>query len=152
MLVTICMRFHDGILNVFLNYRADMTISQNLLFSISKGHISKNTQSRATVLALCTSSHVALHLCKVSWKYLKRFFSYRVETILWQTDGRTADRRPGQKQYVSQPYRGRHNNTQVYCFVKWKLICFSFYLHRINKPQKQQIFQCFIIFVPSPGI
>ena len=34
--------------------------------SISKGHNSKNTQSRVTVLVLCTSSHLALHLCKVS--------------------------------------------------------------------------------------
>ena len=73
----------------FFSYRADRTISQNLLFSISKGHNSKNMQSRVTVLALCMSSHVALHLCKVSWKYLKRFLSYRADTILWQTDGRT---------------------------------------------------------------
>ena len=75
----------------FLSYRADTTISQNLLFSISKGHNSKNTQSRVTVLVLCTSSHVPLHLCKVSWKYLKWFLSYRGDTILWQTDGRTDD-------------------------------------------------------------
>ena len=47
-------------------YRADKTILQNLLFSISKGHNSKNTQSRVKVLALCMSSHVALHLYKVS--------------------------------------------------------------------------------------
>ena len=30
------------------------------------------------------ASHVALHLCKVSWKYLKRILSYRADTILWQ--------------------------------------------------------------------
>ena len=59
-----------------------MTISHNLLFSISKGHNSKNTQSRVTVLALCTLSHVALHLYKVSWKYLKGFLSYRADMIL----------------------------------------------------------------------
>ena len=92
----------------FLSYRADTTISQNLLFSISKGHNSKNTQSRVTVLALCTSSHVALHLCKVSWKQLKRFLSYRADT----------DRRPGQKQYVSQPYGGRHNYSKIVLFSK----------------------------------
>ena len=85
-MVNICMKFHEGILNSFLIYRADTTISQNLLFSISKGHNSKNTQSRVMVLALCTSSHVALHLCKVSWKYLKQFLSPRADTILWQTD------------------------------------------------------------------
>ena len=49
-----------------LSYRADMTISQNLLFSISKDHNPKNMQSRVTVLVLCTLSHFALHLCKVS--------------------------------------------------------------------------------------
>ena len=46
MLVNICMKFHEGILERFLSYRADTTISQNLLFSISKGHNSNNTQSR----------------------------------------------------------------------------------------------------------
>ena len=57
----VCMKFHEGILK---GYRADMTISQNLLFS--KGHNSKNMQSRVRVLVLCMLSHVALHLCKVS--------------------------------------------------------------------------------------
>ena len=66
MLINICMKLHEGILNGFLSNRADTTISQNLLFSISKGHNSKNMQSIVTVLAFCTSSHVALHLCKVS--------------------------------------------------------------------------------------
>ena len=73
-------------------------VSQNLLFSISKDHNSKNTQSSVMVLALCKSAHVALHLYKLSWKYLERFLSYRADTILWQTD-----RRPREKQYVSQP-------------------------------------------------
>ena len=58
MLVNIYMKFHEGTLTVFFSYRADTTISQNLLFSVSKGHNPKNTQSRVTVLALCTSSHV----------------------------------------------------------------------------------------------
>ena len=111
-----------------LSYRADTTISQKLLFSISKGHNSKNMQSRVTVLALCTSSHVALHLCKVSWKYLKRFWSYRADTILWQTDRQT-DRRPGQKQDVSQPYGGRHNKPQTLQQPHPRFCCGS-YSHR----------------------
>ena len=145
MLVNICMKFHEDTLNGFKvtertwfylrncylqsskghnsksikSYRADTTISQNLLFSISKGHNSKNTQSRVTVLALCMSSHVALHLCKVSWKYLKWFLSDRADTILWQTDGQT-DRQPGQKQYVSQPYRRRHKYIWAFCTGKQK--------------------------------
>ena len=95
----------------FLSYRADTTISQNLLFSISKGHNSKNMQSTVTALALCMSSHVALHLCKVSWKYLKQFLSYRADRILWQTDWWTY--RQG-KNNVSQPYGGgRHNQRTI---------------------------------------
>ena len=92
----------------FLSYRADTTVSQNLLFSISKGHNSKNKQSTVWVLALCTSSHVALHLCKVSWKYLKRFLSYRADTILWQTD-RQMDRQTddqGKNNMSPNPTRG----------------------------------------------
>ena len=98
MLVNICMKISWTVFE--LQSRHDK--NANLLFSISKGHNSKNKQSRVTVLALCTSFHVAFY--KVSWKYLKPFWSYRADTILWQTD-----RRPGQKQDVSQPYLGRHN-------------------------------------------
>ena len=110
MLVNICMKFHDGILNGFIVTERTRAYRKNLLFSISKGHNSKNTQSRVTNLALCTSSHFALHMCKVSWKYLKRFFSYRADTILWQTDGRT-DRRtndPGKNNMSPNPKGGRH--------------------------------------------
>ena len=52
------------------------------LWAFGSGEL--KTQSRVTVLALCTSSHIVLHLCKVSCKYLKRFLSYRADTILWQ--------------------------------------------------------------------
>ena len=96
------------VLECFLSYRADTTISQNLLFLISKGNNSKNTQSGVTALALCTSSHVALHLCKISWKYLKQFSSYRADTILWQRYFLWQTARA--KKYASQPYGGRHNN------------------------------------------
>ena len=87
-----------------------------LLFSISKDYNYENTQSKVTILALCTLSHVALHLCKVSWKYLKRFLSYRADTILWQryvlwqrffffwqTDGQ------GKNNMSPNPTGGRHN-------------------------------------------
>ena len=53
-------------------------------FQFQRAITRKKTQSRVTVLAFCKSSHVALHLCKVSWKYLKRFLSYRADTVLWQ--------------------------------------------------------------------
>ena len=99
----------------FLSYRADTTISQKLLFSISKGHNSKNTQPRVTALALCTSSHVALYLCKVSWKYLKRFLSYRADTILWQTDGWTDGQTARAKTKCLPTLRGRHNYRLTKC-------------------------------------
>ena len=72
-------------------------------------------QSRVTVLALCTSSHVALHLCKVSWKYLKRFLGYRADTILWQTGGRTDDQ--GKNNMSPNPTVGRHNDSWQKRFV-----------------------------------
>ena len=107
---------------VFELQSRDTTISQNLLFSFSKGHNSKNTQSRVAVLALCTSSHVALHLCKVSWKYLQRFLSYRADTILWQTDGRTDDQGKnnmspnptgGDIIHKQRKYEPRHDKTNI---------------------------------------
>ena len=86
MLGNICMKFHEGIMNGFGVTERTRPYRKILLFSISEGHNSKNMQSRVTVLTLCTSSHVALHLYKVSWKYLKRFSSYRLDTILWRMD------------------------------------------------------------------
>ena len=158
MLINICMKFHEDILNAFKVTERTWFCLRNCYLRSSKGHNSKSINTRVMVLAFCTSSnvvkylyegilksfwvtertrpyhkiyyfqfqraitpkicnpesrvlvlcktfHVALHLCKVSWKYLKWFLSYRADTILWQTDGWT-DRRPGQKQYVSQPYGG----------------------------------------------
>ena len=80
-------------------------MSQNLLFSISKGHNSKNTQSRVTVLALCTSSHVDLQLCKVSRKYLKTVFELQ-RGHNFVTDRRTDN--PGKNNMSPNPKRGRH--------------------------------------------
>ena len=31
----------------------------------------------------CTSSHDALHLCEISWKYLKRFSTYSAVKMAW---------------------------------------------------------------------
>ena len=108
MVLAFCMKVHEGILNVFLVTEQTQPISQNLLFSISKGHNSKNMQSRVTVLALCTLSQVALPLYKVSWKYLKRFWSYRADTILWQTDDQ------GKNKMSLNPTRGDKINITPY--------------------------------------
>ena len=78
-----------GYLERFLIYRADTTISQNLLISISKGHNSNNTQSRVMVLALCTSS-MLLYICVKFHKNISNGFGVTERTWFW-TDRRTDD-------------------------------------------------------------
>ena len=51
----------------------------------SKENNSKSINARVMVLALCTSANVDWYLYEVSWWQLKRFSSYRAETILWQS-------------------------------------------------------------------
>ena len=53
----------------------------------SKHNNSVSRQTRVTVHTFCTSSHGALHWCKVSWKYLKQFQSYGGDMKLWHADG-----------------------------------------------------------------
>ena len=61
----------------YQSYRADM-IS---ILKISKGNNSAKNLGGVNVVNLCTSSGHALYLCQVSWNYLKRYQSYRVDTI-----------------------------------------------------------------------
>ena len=61
----------------YQSYRAD-TIS---ILKISKGNTSAKNVGGVTVVNLCTSSGHALYLCQVSWNYLKRYQSYRADTI-----------------------------------------------------------------------
>ena len=77
----IYMKFHEGILNGFWVTKRTWPYRKIYYFQFQRA-ITQNIRNPVTVLALCTSSHVALHLCKVSWKYLKRFWSYRANTIL----------------------------------------------------------------------
>ena len=53
----------------------------------SKGNNSKSRQTRVMVHVFWTSSDGALHLCEVSWKYLKWYQSYRADTKLWSAYG-----------------------------------------------------------------
>ena len=65
----------------YQSYRADM-IS---ILKISKGNNSAKNLGGVNVVNLCTSSGHALYLCQVSWNYLKRYQSYRVDTIsIWK--------------------------------------------------------------------
>ena len=61
----------------YQSYRAD-TIS---ILKITKGNNSAKNVGGVNVVHLCTSSGHALYLCQVSWNYLKRYQSYRADTI-----------------------------------------------------------------------
>ena len=61
----------------YQSYRAD-TIS---ILKITKGNNSAKNVGGVTVLYLCTSSGHALYFYQVLWNYLKRYQSYRADTI-----------------------------------------------------------------------
>ena len=46
----------------------------------SRGNNSKSTEARIVILVRDTSSWPVLHICEVSWKYSKRYSSYRADT------------------------------------------------------------------------
>ena len=64
-------------LKQYQSYRAD-TIS---ILKITKGNNSTKNVGGVNVVNLCMSSGHALYLCQVSWNYLERYQSYRVDTI-----------------------------------------------------------------------
>ena len=61
----------------YQSYRVD-TIS---ILKITKGNNSAKNVGGVTVVNLCTSSGHALYFYQVLWNYLKRYQSYRVDTI-----------------------------------------------------------------------
>ena len=75
----------------FSTYRADMSTvhGRNGYVKCSKGNDSKSRQTRVMVHVFCTSSHSALHLCEVWWKYLwwYQLWSGHEWWRRWQTDG-----------------------------------------------------------------
>ena len=64
-------------LKLYQSYRAD-TIS---ILKISKGNNSTKNVGWVTVVNFCTSSGHALYFYQVLWQYLKRYQSYRADTI-----------------------------------------------------------------------
>ena len=101
---------------------ADTTISQNLLFSISKGHNSKNTQSRNPELRfLCSACCLMLlYICVKFHENISNVFGVTERTRFCD---RQTDRRPEQKQDVSQPYGGagggRHKYKRNFIFLRY---------------------------------
>ena len=49
----------------------------------SKGRNSKGRLTRVMVLMFCMSSHDALHLWGISWKYLQQLSTYRADMSTW---------------------------------------------------------------------
>ena len=72
----ICAKFHE-IIKRYQSYRAD-TIS---ILKITKGNNSAKNVGGVTVVYLCTSSGHALYFYQVLRNYLKRYQSYRADTI-----------------------------------------------------------------------
>ena len=52
-----------------------------LYWKLQRGIIPQKNVGGATVVNLCMSSGHALYLCQVSWNNIKRYLSYRVNTI-----------------------------------------------------------------------
>ena len=71
MVVYICTKFHENVLDGIKSYRVDMIF----IGKISKGHNSVKNVGRVTVLFLCTASDSGLYLYKVSRKYSGRYQS-----------------------------------------------------------------------------
>ena len=63
MVLNICVKFHENILNVF---EVTEYVVKIAIFQCSKGNNSKRMQSRVTAPALCTLSHPPIHLYEVS--------------------------------------------------------------------------------------
>ena len=72
--------FYQVLWNYFERYQS-YSADTIFILKISKGNNSAKNVDGVNVVNLCTSSGHALYLCQVSWNYLERYRSYRVDTI-----------------------------------------------------------------------
>ena len=72
--------FYQVLWNYFERYQS-YSADTIFILKISKGNNSTKNVRGVNVVNLCTSSGHALYLCQVSWNYLERYQSYRVDTI-----------------------------------------------------------------------
>ena len=72
--------FYQVLWNYFERYQS-YSADTIFILKISKGNNSAKNVGGINVVNLCTSSGHALYLCQVSWNYLERYQSYRVDTI-----------------------------------------------------------------------
>ena len=66
MLVSICMKFHEDILNGFKVTERTQFCLRNCYLQSSKGHNSKSINTRAMVLVFCTPSNVGKYMYEIS--------------------------------------------------------------------------------------
>ena len=66
MLVNICMKFHEDILNGFKVTEWTRFCLRNCYLQSSKGHNSRSINTRVMLLAFCMSSNVGIYLYEVS--------------------------------------------------------------------------------------
>ena len=66
MMVNICMKFHEDILNCFKVTERMRFRLRNCYLQSSKGHNSRSINTRVMVLAFCMSSNVGKYLYEVS--------------------------------------------------------------------------------------
>ena len=118
MLVYICMKFHEGILNVFCVTERTQPYRKIYYFQFQRAITQKICNPVISLSARCLMS---LYICVK--------FQENISNVFWVTEWtQFCDRDfiwPGQKQYVSQPY-GRHNDDL------WLMLTVTYFAARSN--------------------
>ena len=89
LVLNICMKFCEYILNSFKVYRADTNLSRNCYLKSSKGRNSKSINTKVMVLVLCMSPYIGQYLYEVSWRYFERFSRHDFVTDRQTTHAKT---------------------------------------------------------------
>ena len=115
MLVNICMKFHEGTFNGFWVTERTRPYRKIYYFQFQRA-ITPKIHNPELRLLRSARRLMLLYICVQFHENISNGFLVTERTRFCdrQTDGQT-DRRPGQKQYVSQPYEGRHNYRLTEC-------------------------------------
>ena len=105
MLVNICLKFHEGILNGFLVTKRTRPYRKIYYFQFLRAITPKIRNPELRFLRSARRL-MLLYICVKFHENISNGFGVTERTRFCD---RQTDRRPGQKQDVSQPYEGRHN-------------------------------------------
>ena len=97
MLVNICMKFHEDILNSFKVTERTRFYLRNGYLQSSKGHNSKSINIKELWFLRSARHLMLVNICMKFHEDILNSFQVTERTRF------VTDRRPGQKQYVSQP-------------------------------------------------